>query len=215
MKNILIIIQYILFGLLMPFMDEIGDIMFSVKAFWKSHYKIGCLILSPIVANILFIVYAWKRTHFDSKREKRFTWILAILNIWPQYQVFKLIRSIINGEPQRDLKRKMKKLDTKVLSVEPWIEAIPQYISTVCIFVQCGYIVHRRSQKHSSLSEQWPFKNYFESLLPGIFLGQTYLCHVLPHKHINGRNFECTTYRWNEPIWGFWNLEFFVIFGIV
>ena len=43
----------------------------------------------------------WYTSEFDTRREKRWTWILVLLFIWPQYQAFKLIVGICYGEHER------------------------------------------------------------------------------------------------------------------
>ena len=134
MNNTWIIIQHVWFGVILPLVDTKGDITFAVTAFVRGKYKIGVLMISPVLANVFFICYVWWKSKFDRKREKIYSWIFVLLNIWPQYQVFKLILSIYRTKPQNDLEQKEKKLEIQVLSIEPWIEAIPQFFSTVCLF---------------------------------------------------------------------------------
>ena len=99
------------------------------------NYLIGCLILFPVLVHIIFVFYAWKKDCFDSEREKRFTWILLILDLWPQVQVFKMTRDFFVNKDHNDLENRKKKLEKNVLCAEAWIEAIPQYIFQVGIFV--------------------------------------------------------------------------------
>ena len=134
MKHLLTLFTLLLFGILSPVIDTKGDLLFCIKAFLNSHYFIGCLVISPVLFNMIFVGYVWKNGNFDTKHEIRFTWILVILNIWPPYQAFKVIRAIIGKKEQKTWENKKRKLESQVFAIEPWIEAIPQYVISVCIF---------------------------------------------------------------------------------
>ena len=134
MANCLIIFQLVLFSIVLPVIDKYGDINFSIRAVMNDHYFIACMIISPVVTNVIFVGYAWMNGKFDSNREKWCTWIFVVLNIWPIYQVCKLIRAISGKEEQNNWQNDKKKLERHVFSIEPWIEAIPQYIISVCVF---------------------------------------------------------------------------------
>ena len=128
------IFQLVLFSIVLPVIDKYGDINFSIRAVMNNHYFIACLIISPVVANVIFVGYAWINGKFDSNKEKWLTWIFVVLNIWPIYQVCKLIRAITGKKEQNNWQNDRKKLERHVFSIEPWIEAIPQYIISVCVF---------------------------------------------------------------------------------
>ena len=38
--------------------------------------------------------YIWKDSDLDTEEEKRWTWVLVLLTLWPQYQAVKLVRRI-------------------------------------------------------------------------------------------------------------------------
>ena len=40
------------------------------------------------------ISYIWKDSDLDTEEEKRWTWVLVLLTLWPQYQAVKLVRRI-------------------------------------------------------------------------------------------------------------------------
>ena len=128
------IFEIVAFAIIFPLVDTGADVNFSIMAFTRKHYLIGCLIMSPVIANVLFICSAWKKGNFDSRKEKWFTWILAVLTLWPPYQAVKLIRNIIAKKEQRSWEAKKVKLENQVFSIEPWIESIPQYIITICVY---------------------------------------------------------------------------------
>ena len=92
------ILQQTIFNILLPTSDFCGDIIFAFNAFSTENYGICCLMLVPVLLNMLFTFYKWKSTDFDTKKEKQFTWLLVILCVWPQYQVVKVILSIFRGK---------------------------------------------------------------------------------------------------------------------
>ena len=150
MKYSWTILEIFAFAVLFPLVDSGADVNFSIRAFCNKHYLIGCLILSPVIANILFICFVWKKGKFDQRKEKWFTWILAVLSLWPPYQAVKLIRNIIakkedSWEGSRSWEAKKVQLENRVFSIEPWIESIPQYIITVCVYEH--YLVKEELEK--------------------------------------------------------------------
>ena len=81
MEHFWTIVQIAIFGIIFPLLDSGGDVNFSIRAIRNKHYQIGCLILSPVIAYIIFICSVWKKGNFDTKKERWFTWIFAVLTI--------------------------------------------------------------------------------------------------------------------------------------
>ena len=98
-----IILQHTIFDILLPTADAFGDINFAIGAFWSQNYAIGCLMILPVIFNMLFNLYKWLSKSHDTQNEKRFTWLFVVLSLWPQYQVFKLILLILRGKSKRYL----------------------------------------------------------------------------------------------------------------
>ena len=132
--NILTVFQLIIFGILLPTADLSGDVNFSFKAFYTRNPLIGCLMITPVIFNMLFNVAMWRTTNFDSRKEKRFTWMLVLMNLWPQYQSLKILISIFRKEPMEQWKPKNDEIAYKLAYIEPFVEAIPQYFISFCVF---------------------------------------------------------------------------------
>ena len=92
--NILTILKLIIFDIVLPTTDSYGDIMFSIKACFNNSPVIGCLMGIPVIFNIFFHASMWRTTTFDSRKEKHFTWALVLMDLWPQYQSLKVLKSI-------------------------------------------------------------------------------------------------------------------------
>ena len=80
----LTITQHVIFNVLARTVDVVGDINFAREAFLTGHYRIGCLMIFPVLLNIFFSLYKWYSTDFDTTKEKRFTWFLVLICMWPQ-----------------------------------------------------------------------------------------------------------------------------------
>ena len=127
-------LQHITFGIILRTFDSYGDINFALQAFTTENYLIGCLILSPVLISLGFTFHIWKSTSFDGAKAKRWSWILVLLNFWPQYQVVKLLKAIISRNQEKNWKNMEYKLEQQLLFIEPWLEAIPQFFSSVSVF---------------------------------------------------------------------------------
>lgn len=133
-ENVLTILKHTVFDILLPTSDILGDFTFSIKAFSSGNPVIGFLMIFPVMLNILFNLYKWYYTYHDTQKEKRFTWVLVMLNLWPQYQVLKLLLLIFRGKSKDIWKPLERKIKNEISYIEPLIEAIPQFFASMCVF---------------------------------------------------------------------------------
>ena len=133
-ENIITILQHTIFGILLPTSDAFGDINFAISAFFSQNPGIGCLMILPVVLNMAFGFYKWFSTDHDTQKEKRFTWLLVVLNLWPQYQVLKLILLILSRKSKDIWKPVQDKIKREISFIEPFIEAIPQFFVSAAVF---------------------------------------------------------------------------------
>ena len=124
--------RHLVFGIILPTADVYSDINFAISAFSTDNPRIGMLMLLPVILNLAFNIYLWKITDFDSKVERRFTWLLLIFNVWPQSQVLKLIISIF--KTNKNWKERQEKIKMELSYIEPFIEAVPQYFIALGVF---------------------------------------------------------------------------------
>ena len=109
-----LILQELILGIILPTADTFSDINFAISAFSTQNPRIGISMLLPVILNLAFNIYFLIVTKFDSQRERRFTWLLIIMNVWPQYQVLKLIVSIVRGKDNwKDRQKKIRRDTTK------------------------------------------------------------------------------------------------------
>ena len=99
-EHVFTTLQHTIMDILIPSSDVITDFIFAIKAFSTQNYYIGCLMMFPMLISMVFNFYKWVSTDFDTEKEKRYTWVLVVLCIWPQYQVIKLILTIFGVPPK-------------------------------------------------------------------------------------------------------------------
>ena len=133
-RNILITIRLTVNYILLPTADVLGDINFAIRALCSHNFGIGCAMVLPVVLNMSFNLYKWTSTEYDTQKEKRFTWLLIILNIWPQYQVLKLLLLILCGTPKDVWIPWRDKIKQELSFTEPFIVAVPQFFISVFVF---------------------------------------------------------------------------------
>ena len=133
-ENVLTILQHTIFDILLPTSDAFGDIKFSISALCSQNPGIGCLMILPVVLNTAINFYKWFSTDHDTQKEKRFTWLLVVLNLWPQYQVLKLILLILRRKSKDIWEPVQEKIKREISFIEPFIEAIPQFFVSAAVF---------------------------------------------------------------------------------
>ena len=155
--NFFTVLQHTILDILLPTADVFGDINFAMGAFFTRNVGIGFLMIWPMLLNVMFILRRWFLTDFDNPHEKRFTWLLALLNMWPQYQAFKLILLILRGKPNDKWKPLQSRFKKELSFAEPIIEAVPQFFTSVCVY----YLLLARSATTGYL--QNPFEEVIHS----------------------------------------------------
>ena len=66
------------------------------------------------------VIHWWK---LDSKQEKKYTWLLLILQLWPVYRGIKVDIKMLKKLPGAEEEKK--KFEAKIVSLEPYLESLP------------------------------------------------------------------------------------------
>ena len=80
---------------------------------------------TPLLLQFLSTIYKWIR--LEKKESKRWSWILLLLQFWPQWRALRVIRLDFKKDPKAEIKKK--ELRREVTSTEPFLEAWP----SICI----------------------------------------------------------------------------------
>ena len=78
-------------------------------------------LLLGLFINFFFISLAWWR--LESAADKRWSWLLLLLQVWPQSRAVKVIWLVWTGDPNAS--KEKARLDREVGGLEPFLEATP------------------------------------------------------------------------------------------
>ena len=163
-EHVFTTLQHTIMDILIPSSDVIGDFIFAFSAFSTQNYCIGCLMMFPMLISIGFNFYKWVSTDFDTEKEKRYTWVLVVLCVWPQYQVIKLLLTIFRGTSKSIWKPMQNRYRKELSYIEPFIEAIPQFFTQMCVFALLAGRQYQKSCTRSTIQECIETHNYTSSL---------------------------------------------------
>ena len=80
-NKIMIILPSMIVDVGVPFMDNVSDIRLILKWYTTGHVKFAIAMLIPFLLNVTANIYHWWK--WDSNTEKKYTWLLIILQLWP------------------------------------------------------------------------------------------------------------------------------------
>ena len=115
-----IAVLLIAFKIVLPTVDSYSDISFSYSLLTgtyqpyegntaKPQLKYGSIMIIPVLLATLFTIPHWYRRE-NSIRKRLTTFPILIFQLWPQWQVIKVLRLMRNGDSQwRIEKQKLEK----------------------------------------------------------------------------------------------------------
>ena len=112
----------IVFNIVLPTMDLRRDItvLLYLRNF-PEYWGWTMFLLIGIILNFIFTCSAWWR--LDTQKEKKWSWIFLVMQIWPQTKALQVISLILRKDPRaRQLRGK---LSREVGGLEPFLEALP------------------------------------------------------------------------------------------
>jgi len=121
-------------NILLPTADTVTDIILVIKLYrgadrgghWENHLIMATAMLLPFLLNYVVCLI----TFFRKETYRRFTFIFALLNIYPQFKAFKIIHLLWTDEENG--KKKKKEFDQDIGLHETFLESVPSvFIMTV------------------------------------------------------------------------------------
>ena len=120
----------VLLNILLPTVDVYSDLALVTKLYYgkceyrirvsiKPHPKWASLLLVPFLVNYTLCWIAW----FTTEKQKKFTWIAALLGCYPQLVAARIIR-LFWSQPVKGLREK-KHLERNLMENEIFTEAVP------------------------------------------------------------------------------------------
>ena len=103
MEAVKSIIPTLILDCAVPTIDQISDLMLIIRWYVTGHDKFASAMALPFLMNAISNIYHWMK--WDSKEEKKFTWLLVILQLWPVYRALKIIYHIYKKAPNIEQER--------------------------------------------------------------------------------------------------------------
>jgi hypothetical protein len=125
------------FHVILPTGDVYTDLALSTKLYANKHYIWASSLLVPFLINYTLSWIAW----FNSEKQKKFTWIAALLGCYPQLVAARIIW-LFWTQPKKGVREK-KHLERNLMENEIFTEAVPSsFIMTFLMMAISRYEEH-------------------------------------------------------------------------
>ena len=90
----------------------------------------------PLLLQFVSTIYKW--TKIEKHRDKKWSWIFLILQLWPQLRAIRVIRLLYKNDPNANDRKK--EFNSEVGCTEPFLEAWPSFIimTIICFSTLAG-----------------------------------------------------------------------------
>merc|ERR1711963_71864 len=125
------ILPSVIFDVGLPSLDVYSDVSLIIGWFLAGHPIYAWTMTVPVLLQFLSTAYKWY--YVDKPDTKRWSWILLLLQCWPQFRALRVIRLLYKGVPKAN--EKMKKMMNDISSTEPYLEAWPSVMAMTAIWM--------------------------------------------------------------------------------
>ena len=119
----------VLLSIALPTVDVYSDLALATKLYTNGHPNWASLLLVPFLANYTLSWITWFRT----EKQKKFSWIAALLGCYPQLVAARIIW-LFWKEPSKGMKAK-KNLERNLMENEIFTEAVPSALIMTFLMV--------------------------------------------------------------------------------
>ena len=121
----------VLFDAILPTLDVHGDASLVGPWYNYGHYRYAALMTIPMALNYILTFIKWCAV--ENRSDKKWTWILVILQLWQQWRVLKVITLIFKKDARAQDKKKTLLKDLS--GIEPFFESAPAIIIMTCLWL--------------------------------------------------------------------------------
>lgn len=125
-------LEILAFHLTLPTWDCVMDLKIGILALQEEEYRWGCSLLTPILVNFCFTAYVWH----SLEKTRRWTVILLLCQIWPQFRALEVMFHIVCKADQRVGYAMKEQYKREIACLEPFLEAAPQVLVKTAILAQ-------------------------------------------------------------------------------
>ena len=94
-SNLVVIVTMVILCIIVPSWDVYSDTAVTINLFLNGDIFYGLSMLIPQFLNIIFTLITWNK--LEKKNCKHWSWILVLLQCWPQFYIARIILVIIKG----------------------------------------------------------------------------------------------------------------------
>jgi hypothetical protein len=123
-----------LLNIALPTVDVYSDLALVTKLYHNGHPKWASLLLGPFLVNYTLCWIAW----FTTEKQRKFTWIAALLGCYPQLVAARIIWLFWTTQPLKGVREK-KNLERNLMEHEIFTEAVPSALIMTFLMVVRSY----------------------------------------------------------------------------
>ena len=121
----------IFFDVFLPTLDVYGDASLVIPWYYNGHYLYALFMTIPMILNYVFTSYKW--WSLENKTDRKWSWILVVLQLWQQYRAIKIIYLLYKKDVRAHEKKKT--MLKELSSIEPFYESVPAIIAMSFIWM--------------------------------------------------------------------------------
>ena len=121
----------ILFDVFLPTFDVYGDASLVIPWYNNGHHLYAMLMTIPMLLNYVCTSYKW--WSLEKRPDKKWTWILVVLQLWQQWRAIKIIYLFFKKDARAQEKKKT--MLKEISSIEPFSESVPAILIMTFIWV--------------------------------------------------------------------------------
>ena len=132
------VLPSLLFNVLLPTVDVYSDLSLIIPWYLANHWKYALSMTLPLVLQFASTIYKWFQ--FECPKQKRWTWILLLIQLWPQWRAIRVLKLLYKNDKTHQ--KKQIELLREIGSTEAFLEASPSIIIMTIIWVSLGDAVY-------------------------------------------------------------------------
>ena len=119
------------FDVALPSLDVYSDCSLILGWYLNGHLVFTMFMAIPVLLQFAFTSYKWVR--LENREDKRWSWIVLLLQFWPQWRALRIIKLDLNKH--ETFQTKKKEFMREVTTTEPFLEAWPSIIIMTIIWL--------------------------------------------------------------------------------
>ena len=100
-SNVGSIVMLVLLCIMTPSWDVYSDWAVTIQLFLRGDPLYAISMMVPQILNVVFTFFMWKK--LEKEKAKRWSWILVIIQCWPQFFAARIVWMILNGERKKEM----------------------------------------------------------------------------------------------------------------